>query len=548
MTGKVRQGMLESFCKNVSGWLSVTRNCGEGLRIKTNVVVFITLFSLVNSLLFHRSMFEYATNNLEYSSLNGALTLLTLYALVIFTTASFLALVALFLQGWVKPVSMLILFGNSIALYFAEAYHVVFDRTMMGNVFHTNPQEAGELFHPRLLVYIFVYAILPYLLLLRVQLQKIQLRKRSVFLLVLLLLFSGWSFANAKTWLWVDKHASKLGGMIMPWSYVINSIRWYQGDYLRNSRQEILLPDAHFIGTGKAIVVLVIGEAARAQNFSLYGYQRPTNPLLARDDVVVLPDATACATYTTASIECMLSHLGSGTGMITLYEPLPSYLQRNGVNVIWRTDNWGEPRLKINLYERADSIRGKCNGEGCNYDEALLTGLESELKGSVHDKTFVVLHQHGSHGPSYFKNYPGSFERFKPVCNSVDLQKCSSESLVNAYDNTILYTDHFLDKVISLLKSFHEPTVMLYVSDHGESLGEYGLYLHGTPYSIAPDVQKKVPFIVWMSDEFKRQRGIRELGAIGVQYSDDNVFHSVMGALDMRSDIYKKQQDIFNVD
>jgi len=541
--------MLDSLGKKLCGRLSARSTCGDGLHVYMNSITFITLFSLANAILYHRPLYIFATNNLDYSSINGSLTLLTLYVLVVFTSALFLALIALGFQGWVKPVSMLIVLGNSIALYFAEAYHIVFDRTMMGNVFNTNPQEAGELFHPKLLVYIFVYAVLPCLLLFRIRIRKIQLHKRSIFLLVLLLLFTGWSFANAKTWLWVDKNASKLGGMIMPWSYVINSIRWYQGAYFRNSRQETLLPTAHFIGSGKEIVVLVIGEAARAQNFSLYGYQRPTNPLLAKDDVVVLPDATACATYTTASIECMLSHLGSGSSMLTLFEPLPSYLQRNGVNVIWRTDNWGEPRLKIDVYERADSIRGSCKGEGCNYDEVLLTDLENKLQGSRRDKTFVVLHQHGSHGPSYFKNYPSSFEVFKPVCSSVDLQKCTNQELVNAYDNTVLYTDHFLDRVIALLKSFHEPTVMLYVSDHGESLGEYGLFLHGTPYSIAPDVQKKVPFIVWMSDEFKQQRGIKnnDIGK-GTHYSDDYVFHSVMGALGMRSEIYKKPLDIFNVD
>jgi lipid A ethanolaminephosphotransferase len=542
-------GWKGSFAMADSRLLKVTRVLRERFHADISTINFITLFSLGNAVLYHRLLFVFAANSLDYSTSNGILTLVTLFVLVVFTSSLILAIIALVSQRLVKPICMLIVCGNTVAMYFAETYRVVFDRTMMGNVFHTNPQEAADLFHPKLLVYLLVYAVLPCLLLSRLHIRKVEFYKRFIYLIMVLFLGMGWSFANAKTWLWVDKNASKLGGMIMPWSYVVNSIRWYQGDYFRTSRKATLLPAAHFVEPGKAIVILVIGEAARAQNFSLYGYQRPTNPLLSKAGVVALPDATACATYTTASIECMLSHLGSNTSLMTLYEPLPSYMQRNGVNVIWRSDNWGEPVLKINLYQRADDIRNTCPDEGCKYDEVLLHGLAQELQNSTRDKTFVVLHQHGSHGPSYFKNYPGKFAVFKPECRSVDLQKCSNAELVNAYDNTVLYTDHFLYRVIELLKTFQQPTVMLYVSDHGESLGEYGLYLHGTPYSIAPDFQKKVPFIVWMSDEFKKQRGINnnDIGK-GSNYSDDNVFHSVMGALGMRSDVYKKQLDIFSLD
>ena len=529
--------------------LKVTKKIGNKLHVDISSINFITVFSLGNAILYHRLLFLFAANTLNYSSLNGILTLLTLFVLVVFASSLFLAIIALVAQRLVKPICMLIVCGNAVALYFAETYQVILDRTMMGNVFNTNLQEATELFHPKLLVYIFVYAVLPCLLLSGIHIRKVQFHKRFIYLFIVLFLGSGWSFANAKTWLWFDKNASKLGGMIMPWSYVSNSIRWYNENHWRTSRQATLLPDAQFNEPGKTIVILVIGESARAQNFSLYGYRRPTNPRLANAGAFALPEATACSTYTTASLVCMLSHLGSNSSLMTLFEPLPSYLQRQGVNVIWRSNNWGEPLLKVNLYQHADDIRSTCPDENCNYDELLLHGLDQYLQASTQDKTFVVLHQHGSHGPSYFKNYPSKFEAFKPVCGSVDLQKCTNEELVNAYDNTVLYTDYLLYQIIELLKTFHQRTVMLYVSDHGESLGEYGLYLHGTPYLIAPDVQKKVPFIVWMSDEFKRQKGIdnEDIGK-RLNYSHDNIFHSVMGALGMRSDAYNKQLDIFNIE
>jgi lipid A ethanolaminephosphotransferase len=244
----------------------------------------------------------------------------------------------------------------------------------------------------------------------------------------------------------------------------------------------------------------------------------------------------------------MLSHIETGWSLASSYEPLPSYLQRNGVDVIWRTNNWGEPPLKVQTYQRAEDIPGACQGDSCRYDEVLLQGLEQRIRSSAKAKIFVVLHQHGSHGPAYYSEYPKRFEVFTPVCKSVELHECTKAELVNAYDNTIVYTDEFLSRTIELLKTFLPTASMLmYVSDHGESLGEYGLYLHGAPNSIAPDVQRDIPFLVWMSADFKRNKGIsiQQLNRES-SHSHANVFHSVMGAFDMRSDIYNRQLDLFS--
>ena len=108
----------------------------------------------------------------------------------------------------------------------------------------------------------------------------------------------------------------------------------------------------------------------------------------------------------------------------------------------------------------------------------------------------------GSHEPAYYKCYPESFNTFKPACNSLELSSCTNKEINNAYDNAIFYTDYFLSHVISLLKE-NTPKfeiTMFYISDHGESLGESGLYLHGMPYIFAPDSQTKVPLIVWASE------------------------------------------------
>ena len=356
-----------------------------------------------------------------------------------------------------------------------------------------------------------------------------------------------WGLLASRTWLWFDENSQRLGGMVMPWSYVINTGR-YVVPKLMTSDVQTTLPPATFSSNEKTVVILVIGEAARAKNFELYGYNRPTNPLLSQAGVVTLKNASACATYTTASVRCMLSHVDSESAFSKRYEPLPSYLQRNGVDVIWRSRNWGEPPMMVQTYQKASDLLADCAGARCNYDELLLSGLEQRIRTSSSQRVFVVLHQSGSHGPAYYTKYPGEFEYFRPACKSVELGKCTHEELVNAYDNTILYEDYFLFRAIGVLKKLRDTsTLLIYVSDHGESLGEYGMYLHGIPYSIAPDVQKDIPFIIWMSDEFIRQKAVRA-GRLESQgrHSQRDIFHTVMGAFSMHSDAYMRDYDIFS--
>ena len=497
----------------------------------------ILVAALANAVLYHVPLLAFALGNLDTGSARGLLTLLTLAVLVVAATTLMFGVLALASERLVKPLLMTAAVGNSIALYFVLAYGVVLDKAMMGNVFNTTPAEAGELFHPKLLAYVVVLGVLPCWLLSRVTVRETPRLKRLAFVGIVLAGTLGWAYANAPSWLWLDKNARRLGGMTLPWSYVVNGSRRLLD---LAPREQKLLPPAHFTASGKSVVMLLIGEAARAQDFSLYGYPRATNPRLATLGVAALPRARSCSTYTTASLLCMLSHLDSGR--LSAWEPLPSYLQRSGVDVIWRTNNWGEPRMTVQAFERARELRAPCRGDGCNFDEVLLQGLAERIRASARERIFVVLHLGGSHGPAYYNKVPVRFETFKPACTSVELQRCTHDELINAYDNTIVYADHVVAEAIALLQGLAPtPTMLMYVSDHGESLGEYGLYLHGTPYSIAPDVQKDIPFIVWTSAEFRRQKSLR----VPAQVSQDYVFHSVMGALDLRSDIYRPELDLF---
>lgn len=530
--------------------LSVLNLITRGIRnlhMKISPTQFTLAMALTNTVLYHLPLFSWAVTTLHYSSFNGMLTLATLFIAPFLLTAAILFLFFALVPQVVKPFCMLIVLGNAVALFFLSTYHVILDKTMMGNVRTTDFLEVSEFLHPTLFLYLLVLGVLPCGLMMRIKIQGgIRLRLLQQAFATVLICVS-WGYLSSSTWLWIDQNSKRIGGLILPWAYVINAARSYAETSIGPQKQ-ILLPPATFAKDEKIVVVLVIGEAARAQNFSLYGYHGSTNPKLSETGVAALKNTVSCATYTTASVRCILSHTDPASLFSGSYEPLPSYLQRQGVDVIWRTNNWGEPDLKVQSYQRAETLREGCTGSGCDYDEVLLTGLLERITSSKRKKIFVVLHQKGSHGPSYYTRYPDSFEQFKPVCKSVELNQCTNAELVNAYDNTILYTDHFLNRIIQMLKGFADrPTLMIYISDHGESLGEYGLYLHGTPYSIAPDVQKDIPFIVWMSNSFMNQSGV-SITRLRQQdkHAHSNIFHSIMGAFGMRSDVYNNQLDIFS--
>ena len=515
---------------------------------------FIATFTLANLLLFGWPLYSVAISTSHVASWPGMLNLLILTALQAALMVESLTAVSLVSLRATKAVCIALLVGNALALYFIDTYNVILDKAMMGNVFDTDRQEVLELFHPKLVAYLLVLGVLPGWIVVRTAIVDSSRLQRLRLLVMAGVLGCMVVYAGSPTWLWFDKHAKHLGGLMLPWAYLTNSARLFEDRADANRKQEPL-PSLHFLAEAqperKTIVVLVIGESARASNFSLYGYRRNTNPELAQAGVIALPNARACATYTTAAIRCMLSHLGSDAPAQVSQEALPNYLQRQGVEVIWRSNNRGEPPLKVGLYQRADDIRKTCTGPACErlgHDEVLLHGLGDMLANSTSRRIFVVLHLAGSHGPIYYRKYPAQFERFEPVCQSVDLGECSQASLVNAYDNTIVYTDHVLAETIKVLKAVPESaSTMIYLSDHGESLGEHGFYLHGAPNSVAPDDQRVVPFLVWMSPAFSdgKQVSARDLLAKG-PFGDDDIFHSVLGAFGGRSSVYKARLDLFS--
>ncbi|MEN2399187.1 phosphoethanolamine--lipid A transferase EptA [Flavobacterium sp. MC2016-06] len=495
---------------------------------------FALLMSFLNFLFFHYPFFSFVFNNLDSSSFNGITIIVSL--VIAMLAANFLVFYLVFFLSQYVGKFLLVLFFiiNSIAIYFVNTYSVIIDESMVGNILNTNVEESSSFFSIKLIFYVILLGIIPSIYIIKTKIINETFKKFSITTSLTLLLILILVFANASNWLWIDKNSKRLGGLAMPWSYSVNVSLFYIHKHKKNEK-EILLPNATIKDNKKAIVVLVIGESARSQNFSLYGYKKNTNPLLSKTPNLYHFNATSFATYTTAGVKSILEHKRTDD----LYEVLPNYLYRNNVEVIWRTSNWGEPPIHIKNYQNRDVLRPNCKGEGCNYDEVLLTGLKEQILASTKNKILIILHTSTSHGPTYSKKYPPQFETFKPVCNSVELGNCSQTELVNAYDNTIVYTDYILHNVIEDLKQLKEyNSTMIFVSDHGESLGENNLYMHGMPISIAPKEQYEIPFIVWMSDSKKQLKPNKEL-------NQNYVFHSVLNFLSVQSPIYEEKMNIF---
>lgn len=489
----------------------------------------LSIFTLVA---FHWPFFRLVTDNVK-GDLNGVFITVSLIVLMLALNFFFYTLV-LYLGRIVGKCLLALLFiGNAVCLYFINTYQVLVTDKMMGNVFNTQFSEASGFFSGQALLYVLFLGVLPavYLFVRHIDYGRPKRFFAGTGLSLALALVI--ALAGMTNWPWIDRHATKLGSLLMPWSYTVNSIRFYNAEKKRN-RKAIPLPDARITTPGKDVCVLIIGESARRENFSLYGYNRPTNPLLGKDSVTALR-AEAAATYTTAGVKAILDHKPTNK----LYEILPNYLFRNGVDVVWRTTNWGEPPVHIDRYYKSKDLQKMYPKADSKFDEILLAGLKEEILSCPKNKMLVILHTSTSHGPTYNKKYPPRFEVFTPVCQTVEMAKANPKELMNAYDNTIVYTDYLVHSVIEILKEIPQRrSCMMFVSDHGESLGEGNLYMHGVPMAVAPKEQIEIPFIVWTSDKNMKVRSDQEVG----QY---HVFHSILSFLGIDSPVYDKEKDIF---
>ena len=501
-----------------------------------SLLTFSCIVSIGTLLLYNLPFFQFVVDNSNEGAA-GVVWLIVSLGIIMLALNFMMTCLVMFCMRMVGRILLAILSViNATAVYFILTYNVIINATTIENVFNTRYSEASGFFSWSLWLFILVFGILPALFCLFKPVVIGKGRKLGVYcgssLAVILLV----GLLNINQTLFISQHDTELGGLLQPWSYIANTYRIISFSQDEQA-EEIKLPDGRITDDEKAVVVLVIGESARKANFQLYGYQRETNPLLSKQKDLKVYQATSCATYTTAGTKAILEPKDSGD----LYELLPNYAFRTGVDVSWRTSNWGEPPIHIDEYLTDTQLADLYPGTSNAYDDILFKGLRERIESSGNSKVLIILHTSTSHGPQYASKYPKEFEVFKPVAKNVEEGDKNVGMLVNAYDNTILYTDFLLDGLINTLRGMEDwKTAMIFISDHGESLGENKMFMHGLPMKLAPKEQYEIPFLVWTSEGFRAYKS--QLPAVLEQHY---IFHSVLNLLSIQSPAYNEDYDIF---
>ena len=487
---------------------------------------FSCIVSIGTLLLYNIPFFQFVIDKGNESEVSVVWLVVSLVAIMLAVNFMMTYLVMFCLRMVGRILLAILSLINATAVYFILTYNVIIDATTIENVFNTRYSEASGFFSWGLWLSMLVFGVLPALFCLFQPVVIGKAKKLGAYIGGSLAVILMVGLLNINQTLFISEHDTELGGLLQPWSYIANTYRVIS--FIQDEQaEEIKLPDGKITDNEKAVVVLVIGESARKANFQLYGYQRDTNPLLSKQKELKVFQANSCATYTTAGTKAILEPKDCDD----LYELLPNYAFRMGVDVAWRTSNWGEPPIHIDEYLTDTELAEQYPDVDSNYDGILFAGLRQRIESSGKNKVLIILHTSTSHGPQYAKKYPKEFEVYK------------SDDIVGAYDNTIRYTDFLLDSLINTLRSMNDwKSSMIFISDHGESLGENKMFMHGLPMKLAPKEQYEIPFLVWTSEHFRAYKN--NLPAVLEQHY---IFHSVLNLLSIQSPAYNKEYDIFQV-
>ncbi len=528
----------------------------KNLEINLSFVKSVILFSLFNLIIFGYPIVK------KYNTIYNNFFITVSFCFIAYLILISFFSIVLFRKSYRAVLSAIILI-NSIIFYFMLTYGISFDANMLLNVAETNYSEASEFINLKLFVFAIFFGIFPALFVYR----KINISfgnyfKKKLLLIVLpilLIFFITLPFRFFKNGLSFLRHNQRITSYIIPVNYIgaciefsilkirsyINSINLisisddaeiFEKNYNRNEK--------------KNLIVFIIGESARARNFSLNGYKRETNEFLNeyRNDIISFKNFESCATFTAVSLTCTFSHLPRKKfdySKSFKYESLIDIFNKVGFDISWRSNNG---RCK-GVCGRVKNSLVKSFGDNI-YDDLLLKAFTMDLNRIEDKNNLIVLHGRGSHGPLYYNRYPKEFEKYKPACNS-DIDKCNVSEIVNAYDNTIYYTSYIIKEIIDELKERGDEynAVLIYMSDHGQSLGENGIFMHSAPFDTAPIDQKNPAFFIWMPDDFANAFRVNKdclKSKINDRLSQDNIFHSMLGIFKISSKYYDSNLDIFN--
>ena len=460
-----------------------------------------------------------------------------------------------------KPLLILVLIISSLANYFMNTYHIVIDDTMIRNILQTDIKESLDLFSLKQLSYLIFLGLLPTYIVYKTPLKyrgfrtELIAKLKTLLITLVIIVASIFLFSQFYT-SFAREHK--------PLRYSVNPLYWIysSGKYISKTFESAPKP-LQKLGTDATItphsphklVILVVGEATRADHFSLNGYEKETNPLLKQEAIINFSQMYSCGTATATSVPCMFSIYPRKTYSYKKGRSTENVLDvlrhTDKVAILWRDNNSDSKGVALRVpYENYKSNKNNtiCTEGECR-DIGMLVGLDTFIQTHKDKDILIVLHQMGNHGPAYYKRYTKSFERFTPVCKTNQLEDCTKEEISNAYDNAIIYTDAFLSKTIHYLQRYTNTydTAMFYLADHGESLGENGIYLHGMPYFIAPQAQKHTAALMWFGENFSQQAMVQRVKKHKDEpYSQDNLFHTLLGLFQVKTTLYDPTLDVLH--
>lgn len=486
----------------------------------------------------------------------------------IFFIAAFNFIFSLF--SWpliARPFFMVLVIVSSIVSYAMYNYGVLIDYGMIENIAETDTSEASSYLSSYSVLWILLMGGGPALLISKVKFTPIGsktklLVTKSVSMGLSLIVIAIIALLYYKDYSSVGRNNSYLNKMIIPTHLMYSATKYINKTYFaapieyRKIGLDAKQSPKSVAAEKPTLMVFILGETARSQNQELNGYSRSTNRYTRGKNIISFHDVSSCGTATAVSVPCMYSQLPKRDYDKRLANHQDNFLdimKRAGISLLWKDNDSGDKGVAKNItyQEIKRNIKSKyCNGNTC-YDMALLENFDSDVR-SLEGNRMLSLHLIGSHGPTYFQRYPDEHRIFTPDCPRSDIENCNLDEIINTYDNTILYSDYVISQTIEKLEKLESEfnTALFYISDHGESMGENGLFLHGTPYKLAPDFQTKVPMMVWMSEDFKQAKNIDSkcLNQAAQQrsYSQDNVFHSMLGIMDVDTKVYQPELDLFS--
>ena len=536
----------------------------QQLKIKPiSLIVFNLLLAIWLGVFLNIAFFEKIRMLTPY---NGVKAGLFVVASIIIVVAAYNFIFQLFNWKWTaKPLAIALVFIGGFAAYAVNTLGVLITSDQIQNLMQTDIAEARDTWSWHLLTWTLGMIVLPIIVILMMKIKPEpiirQLLHKLIALVVSLAMVLGLLFVFYVDFAAIFRENRDLKGMISPQNMIASFASYYKKKAPKENLPLVMYGEDAVMKKAQdsslpKLMVLVVGETARAENFSLNGYSKNTNPKLSQQDILNFSRVSSCGTATAVSVPCMFSGMPRKEyeeRLASHREGLLDIAQRAGYQVTWIDNNSGCKGTcdRVNQFKIPEPLQQKwCKDKEC-FDDILIDSFKAYLATIPQDDNrprLIVLHQMGSHGPAYYKRVPAQFKVFKPTCDTNAIQGCSREALLNSYDNTLLYTDYVLDSLIETLKNTTKyQTALWYLSDHGESTGESGMYLHGAPYAIAPTQQTHIPMLMWFSTVWKNQakQQVKCLAQQGRQeLSQDNLFPTMLSLLDVKSKVIDPNNDM----